>query len=168
MDPAISVEQSPEKWVLLQEITKLDNSFICVISERDRIFNKNLNSWSKQDLAKVAKEEFGETPELLASSLQEIKAWIVETPHLHSINQEDKSLTGFLRGCKFNIEKTKKKLDANFAALSSTPEWYDNWDPLDPAMQEILNSGIFLLLPGYDKHGRLVSLVRMAKVIKGW
>ena len=151
----------------MQGITKLDNRLICVISEWDRIFNKNLNSWSKQDLAKVAKEEFGETPELLASSLQEIKAWIVETPHLHSINQEDKSLTGFLRGCKFNIEKTKKKLDANFnfAALSSTPEWYDNWDPLDPAMQEILNSGMLLPLPGYDKHGRLIILVRIAKVI---
>ena len=47
---------------------------------------------------------------------------------------------------------------------ASLPEWFDNWNPFDPAIQEFLKSGVFLPLPGYDKKGRFVALSRLGKM----
>jgi len=127
-------------------------------------FDKKLNAWTEEDLLKAAEEEFGETPKLLHSSLVDIKTWLSKCPHLHSICQDDHFLTTFLRGCKYSLERTKDKLDNFHAAKTCAPEWFDNWDPLDPAIQEILSTGLLLPLPGYDKHGRAVTLNLSGKV----
>merc|ERR1711892_573703 len=127
-------------------------------------FDKQLNAWSKEELLNAAEEEFGETPKLLKSSLADVKSWLAKSPHLHSICQDDQFLTTFLGGCKYSLERTKEKLDNFHAVKSCTPEWFDNWDPLDPAVQEILNTGLFLPLPGYDKQGRFVTLNLSGKV----
>ena len=121
-------------------------------------FDKSLNAFNKQDLLKAAEEEFGETPELLSSSLTSIREWLFKSPHLHSIRTDDEFLTSFLRGCKFSLERTKEKLDNFHAVKTCIPEWFANWDPFDSAIQEILDAGICLPLPGYDKEGRCVIL----------
>ena len=41
-----------------------------------------------------------------------------------------------------------------------------SWDPWEPAVQEILAAGVFLPLPGYDRHGRFVTLSRSGKVTR--
>jgi len=121
-------------------------------------FSKQLNAWNKEDLDKSAYEEFGETPALLQSSKEALRIWLAKSPHLQLICQDDAFLTTFLRGCKYSLERTKEKLDNFHAVKTNCPEWFDNWDPFDPAVQEILDSGICLPLPGYDKHGRSVTL----------
>jgi len=128
------------------------------------VFNRSLNAWGNEELLKAADEEFQETLKLLKSSLTDIKKWLAKTPHLHSICKDDEFLTTFLRGCKYSLERTKEKLDNFHAVKSCSPEWFDNWDPFDPAVQEILNTGLFLPLPGYDQHGRFVTLNLSGKV----
>jgi len=127
-------------------------------------FDKKLNAWTEEKLLKSAEEEFDENPNLLSSSLVDLRKWLAKSPHLQNICQDDQFLTIFLRGCKFSMERTKEKLDNFHTAKTCTPEWFDNWDPMDPAVQEILNTGLFLPLPGYDRHGRFVTLNLSGKV----
>jgi len=128
-------------------------------------FDKSLNAWNKDELLKAAEEEFGETPKRLASSLEDIRNWLAKSPHLDTICKDDEFLTTFLRGCKFSIEKTKDKLDNYHAVKTFTPEWFDHWDPFNPAIQQILDAGICLPLPGYDKEGRCVTLNLSGRII---
>merc|ERR1719348_1127025 len=122
-------------------------------------FNTELNRVDQATLQESAHTQFGETPALLASSLADLKIWISKSPHLHSIQQDDKILTTFLRGCKYSLERTKEKLDNFHAVKGSLPEWFGNWDPSVATIQEILGWGVYLPLPGYDKQNRFVLLM---------
>lgn len=51
---------------------------------------------------------------------------------------DDGRLMTFLRGCKFSLEKTKRKLDMYFTMRAAIPEFFSNRDPFDPAIQEIM------------------------------
>merc|ERR1719334_528556 len=130
-------------------------------------FNENLGKLEEKELEKAAKEQWGETPALLSSSIADLQTWIAKSPHLHSIQQNDKFLKTFLRGCKFSLERTKEKLDNLHAMKGSLPEWFGNWDPKEPAVQEVLNSGVLLPLPGYDRQNRLVILSQPGKINPG-
>ena len=88
-------------------------------------FNPKLNALSQKELLESAKKQFGETPELLESSLKDLRKWLSKSPHLHSIQQDEKTLKMFLRGCKFSLERTKEKLDNFHAIKTSSPEWFD-------------------------------------------
>lgn len=45
----------------------------------------------------------------------------------------------FLRGCKFSLEKTKRKLDMYFTMRAAVPEFFNDRDVNRPELQEILN-----------------------------
>lgn len=45
----------------------------------------------------------------------------------------------FLRGCKFSLEKTKRKLDMYFTMRAAVPEFFTDRDISRPELQEILN-----------------------------
>ena len=125
--------------------------------------NEIINKWSDEDLAKAAREDLGEDPARLPSDLAAIKDWIKKSPHLHSIKQTDGFLTMFLRGCKFSLERTKEKLDFHFSVRGSLPTWFDNWDPRRPEIKHIIRAGVVIPLPGYDRHGRKVVVMRGGK-----
>ena len=127
-------------------------------------FDTKLNAFSDKELKDSAKSQFGETPELLESSLEDLRKWISKSPHLQGIQQDDKTLKMFLRGCKFSLERTKEKIDTFHSVKGSLPEWFDDWNPFNPVMQEFLKSGVYLPLPGYDKKGRCVVLCQVEKI----
>jgi len=52
-----------------------------------------------------------------------------------------KFLLGFLRGCKYSVEKVKKKLDLTLTLRTALPEFFDEWDPFSPENQAALNMG---------------------------
>jgi len=130
----------------------------------DMAFNSQLNALSEKELEDSANKQYGETPAILESSLRDLRIWLSKSPHLHSIQQDDKCLEMFLRGCKFSLERTKEKLDTFHSIKGSVPEWFDDWDPFNPIFQEVLNSGVYLPLPGYDKKGRYVVLCLVGKI----
>jgi hypothetical protein len=45
----------------------------------------------------------------------------------------------FLRGCKFSLEKTKRKLDMYFTMRAAVPEFFNDRDVTIPEIKEILN-----------------------------
>ena len=124
-----------------------------------RVIDK-INKWSEDDLIEASKSDLGEDPARLEEDLTTIKKWISKCPHLHSIKQDDAFLTAFLRGCKFSLEKTKEKLDFHFTVRGNLPTWFDNWDPRLPEIRRIIRCGMYLPLPGYDRHGRKVIVMR--------
>jgi hypothetical protein len=47
----------------------------------------------------------------------------------------------FLRGCKFSLEKTKAKFDLYYTVKAACPDWFQNWDPEDQKIKEMLALG---------------------------
>ena len=66
----------------------------------------------------------------------------------------------FYRGCNYKTEVFRAKYDLFHTVRSLTPEWFDDWDPADQGVRNVLNAGAFLPLRGYDKKGRFVMIVR--------
>eukprot|EP00090_Calanus_glacialis_P029305 TRINITY_DN47040_c0_g1_i1.p1 TRINITY_DN47040_c0_g1~~TRINITY_DN47040_c0_g1_i1.p1 ORF type:complete len:319 (+),score=84.77 TRINITY_DN47040_c0_g1_i1:28-957(+) len=124
-----------------------------------------MNVFSQSELEKVAQDELGEDKAHIKSDLQTLKDWISKTPHLKGIRQDDAHLLKFLRGCKFSLERSKEKLDLYNACRSNVPQWFGNWDVESPLFQKFLGWGNYLPLPGYDKHGRQVILMRTGQIV---
>lgn len=77
------------------------------------------------ELSKVAQEEINEVPERIPKDIETLRRWINQTPHLRS-RQDDQFLLAFLRGCKYSLEKAKKKLDLFYTIRHHTPELISN------------------------------------------
>lgn len=50
---------------------------------------------------------------------------------------DDARLRTFLRGCKFSLEKVKKKLDMYYTMRNAVPEFFANRDVDRPELAEI-------------------------------
>ncbi len=46
-----------------------------------------------------------------------------------------------LRGCKFSLEKAKRKIEAWNTIRTMCPEIYDNWDVDTPQNRDMINLG---------------------------
>ena len=78
---------------------------------------------------------------------------------------DEAHLLKFLRGCKFSLERTKEKIDFYSACQANAPAWFSSWDMESPTFQKFLDWGFFLPLPGFDKHGRQVILLRSGQIV---
>lgn len=124
---------------------------------------KEVGVLSNAELAKIAKDEVNEEPERLAEDLQAVKDWLEKQPHLQNVRKDDRFIQFFLRGCKYSIERTKEKLDFFYSVRSALPEWFDDWDKINGVL-DLIKSGAFMLLKGYDKKGRRVLVFQMKQI----
>ncbi|XP_028129161.2 LOW QUALITY PROTEIN: retinol-binding protein pinta [Diabrotica virgifera virgifera] len=113
-----------------------------------------------QEAKKFAEGELNETDETRVNSLEELKRWLQEEPQLHA-RLEDQYLLAFLRGSKFNMEKTKKKVKNYYKMRRDVPEWFSNRDPELNQMQELIKLGCFVPLKK-KQDNRLVVIIRTA------
>ncbi|KAJ8938911.1 hypothetical protein NQ318_008664 [Aromia moschata] len=106
-------------------------------------------------------EYLNETDESREKALDEIKRWLTEEkPDLHA-RSEEKHILPFLRGCKFNLDKTKAKLTNYYTMRRDRPEWFQNRDPSLPLIQELVKLGVFVPLKlSHEK--KLVVVIRTA------
>ncbi|CAG5047573.1 unnamed protein product [Parnassius apollo] len=105
------------------------------------------------------REELNEKPENNARDLAHIKEWLKQEPHLPD-EFDDQCIMTFLRGCKFSLEKTKRKLDMYFTMRTAVPEFYENRDVTRPELQEIVKVVQIPPLPGLTPDGRRVVVMR--------
>lgn len=91
-------------------------------------------------LQRKAIKELNENPAYIAAEIDELKRWIVQTPHLNA-RTDDQFLLAFLRGCKHNVEQTKAKIEMFYTCRTAMPEIMSNRDPLDPTLLEIIRLG---------------------------
>lgn len=110
-----------------------------------------------------AKDELGETDTVREENTILIKKWIQSHSSGYShlgknakyvfvccclsdlvlldFNLDDLSIRWFLRGCKFDLNRTKARIENFFLFRSKITEWYSDRDPLSPELLEILNLG---------------------------
>lgn len=93
------------------------------------------------------------------SDLMHIKEWLARQPHLPNWDDDARIMT-FLRGCKFSLEKTKRKLDMYFTMRAAVPEFFTNRDATLPDLQEVMRIVNIPPLPGLTKDGRRVVVMR--------
>lgn len=98
------------------------------------------------ELQKIAREELNEVPERIESDLAALRVWLNQNKNLKS-RDDDQFLVAFLRGCKYSLEKTKKKILMYYTARTTTPEFFNDRDPTDSLTQEILGHGLIMPLP---------------------
>ncbi|XP_046652805.1 retinol-binding protein pinta-like [Daphnia pulicaria] len=127
--------------------------------EKELITEMRRTSELSEELLIKAKEELGETDNIREESLILIKEWIPTQINDYS-NLDDLSIRWFLRGCKFDSNKTKVRIETFYSFRSKVTEWYSNRDPLLPELMELLNLGTILPLPGRDDEGRKVIVIR--------
>ncbi|KYN39651.1 Alpha-tocopherol transfer protein [Trachymyrmex septentrionalis] len=104
-----------------------------------------------------AATHLNETDETRETTIAEIRRWINDEMH---IQIDDFLILRFLRVCKFNLEKTKTRIQNYYKLRSDLPEWFTNTDPFQPELQELINMGLYLPLRKPDNQGRLVLIVR--------
>ena len=51
----------------------------------------------------------------------------------------------FARGCKYNLEEMKNRLEMFLTLKSSLPEFFTGWDPMKPELQSALEVGSVFL-----------------------
>ncbi|XP_043267849.1 alpha-tocopherol transfer protein-like isoform X2 [Venturia canescens] len=112
-----------------------------------------------EEMSKRIRLELNENVETRQKDLEIIKEWLVKQPHLPS-TYDDLRLMTFLRGCKFSLEKCKRKLDMYFTMRAAVPEFFTNRDVTRPEMREIAELINIPPLPGLTENGRRVVLMR--------
>lgn len=68
-----------------------------------------------------------ENPEEIERDIKLLREWLDTQPHLPK-DMDDGRLRTFLRGCKFSLEKVKKKLDMYYTMRNAIPEFFSNRD----------------------------------------
>lgn len=93
--------------------------------------------------------------------VRELCEWLDANPKINGC-QSYENLHFFLRTCKFDVERTKKKLKVYYQMRAERTEWFDNCDPMLPEIQELLKLGVFLPVDGVDENQRKVVIIRTA------
>ncbi|CAG9861687.1 unnamed protein product [Phyllotreta striolata] len=115
------------------------------------------------ELQITIRRELNEDINTRESDLEHIKEWLRKQPHLPNTWDESRLMT-FLRGCKFSLEKCKRKLDMYFTMRTACPELFANRDITNPEMKLVVDIGHIPPLPGLTPNGRRVVVLRSKKV----
>ncbi|XP_046683964.1 alpha-tocopherol transfer protein-like isoform X1 [Homalodisca vitripennis] len=105
------------------------------------------------------RSELNEDVSTRNQDLEHIKEWLKRQPHLPPFDDDGRIMT-FLRGCKFSLEKTKRKLDMYFTMRTAVPEFFSDRDPTKPEIQEVFRMAQVPPLPGLTPNGRRVVVMR--------
>ncbi|XP_050098596.1 uncharacterized protein LOC126579235 [Anopheles aquasalis] len=113
------------------------------------------------ELAEKAQNELNEVPNRIPEDLAALRSWLIKQSHLNP-RTDDQFLVNFLRGCKYSLEKTKEKLDNYYTVKTAIPEFFENRDPCNEALQMYMAFGVNLPLPHtLEVDGPRFMLVRM-------
>jgi len=114
------------------------------------------------DQRQQANNELGESDEIRGQQVSAVRQWAEEQVTMNLV-LDDISILWFLRGCKFDMAKTKTRIE-NFSSFRSrVPEWYSNRDPANNELAALIKSGLLLPIPGRDHKGRTVFLIRACR-----
>nr|AEE63058.1 unknown [Dendroctonus ponderosae] len=114
-----------------------------------------------EDARRYALENLNETDENRRYCLENIRLWLQNDVPWIKGRSEDKYILPFLRGCKFNLTKTKMKLKNYYMMKRDRPEWFSNRNPLLPEIQALVKLGAFVPLK-HTQDNKMVIIIRTA------
>lgn len=92
------------------------------------------------DLAAKAKSELNESTKRVPDDLEALRVWVGKQEHI-AARTDDQFLIAFLRGCKYSLERAKEKLDTYYTVRTAIPEFFQQRDPNDAKLQEVMTLG---------------------------
>ncbi|XP_026473073.1 alpha-tocopherol transfer protein-like [Ctenocephalides felis] len=113
------------------------------------------------DMCVKIREELREPndEEAVNRDLASVKEWLKLQPHLPK-DMDDQRIKTFLRGCKFSLEKVKRKLDMYYTMRNAVPEFFADRDVNRPELKEVMDVVNMPPLPGLTPAGRRVVMMR--------
>lgn len=92
------------------------------------------------ELSLLASKDLNETPVRVLKDVITIREWMRQIGHIRG-REDAQFLVGFLRGCKYSLEKTKDKIDTFYTARFLIPEFYNGKRYQDERIIELLKLG---------------------------
>lgn len=103
-------------------------------------------------------EEINETnPNKLEENKAIIKQWLNSQPHLPK-NYDERILSVFIRGCKHDLERVKRKLDYYFTYRTIMPDLFTERDPTNDEFKRMKEHFVAFPLPELTASGCRVTL----------
>ncbi|XP_061386712.1 retinol-binding protein pinta-like, partial [Musca vetustissima] len=102
-----------------------------------------------------------ETGDKVQQKIQLLYKWLADNPNINA-RTDYENLAQFLRSCKYDLDRTKKKIKSFYHMRAERSEWFSNRDPTRKEIQELLNLGVFLPVDGLDEENRKVVIIRTA------
>lgn len=128
------------------------------MSEDDN-YKCSLDEYSLQK----AQRELNEDPKERLSALRTLREWIRQQKWLKTPT-DARYLLGFLRARKFSQLGARELLENYWTVRTKYSDWYNDVDSYDNRIQEIIKQGIYIPLPGRDKEGRKLVIVRLGEM----
>lgn len=92
------------------------------------------------ELQQMLEKELGEIQERIPNDLQNLKTLLKQEPHLNA-RLDDQFLIQYLRRCKYNVQKAKKRIHLYYTLKTKFPEFSNVTDVNDPKFRKMLNYG---------------------------
>ncbi|XP_053663515.1 retinaldehyde-binding protein 1-like [Anopheles marshallii] len=109
----------------------------------------------------IAQQELGETDERRKESLRLFREWIATHPHIRRCRTDALFLLRFLRARAYNLQAAQITLERYLTMRQLFRIWYENLDPADRYMRELVEDVRGCLPLGLDSKGRMVALVKV-------
>lgn len=113
-------------------------------------------SQAEVDFAAMRLNENAETRSVYVDEMRE---WIAKSGDLNARTDESFILS-FLRNCKFDVDKTKRKFRSFHEMKTLSPDWFANRDPFLPVLQQLFSLGVFLPLRKTNETGSMIVIIR--------
>ncbi|CRK98400.1 CLUMA_CG011759, isoform A, partial [Clunio marinus] len=104
----------------------------------------------------IAKEELREDESVRMQALTQFREWIAKHPHIKKCRTDAPFLLRFLRTKKYSVPVACELLEKNLTVRQMFPNWFQNLDINDPALEAIIDSGYLFPLPERDEQGRRI------------
>lgn len=106
----------------------------------------------------LAKDELREDESMRTQALAQFREWIAKHPHIKRCRTDAVFLLRFLRVKKFSLQPACEMLEKYLTIRQLYPQWFRSLDIEDKVLEEIIDMGYVVPLPGRDEHGRQLIL----------
>jgi len=125
-----------------------DSDYVCTLDEAS---------------LKKAKDELNEDPKERLSSVNALRKWILDQPHIQCPT-DTLTLLAFLRARKFSQLETRQLVEDFVAVKTKHKQWFQDLDTMDPGIQAVFKDGFTYSLPKRDAEGRLILVMCLGKM----